>query len=164
MQNVNQKHAQLDAQNLHRFFFFVCYSIYLFTLMQKMIKYLKIKNFMSFKDETEINFESSLRWKKDGNVIRLENNDVLMKTSLIYGANASGKTNLLKALYVIKRNVLNKWVVPQIKPFRFDKKTQNQASYSDFVQVIWLVSCWYGQKVPVRLHNTQHRTDEFEDV
>jgi AAA15 family ATPase/GTPase len=94
-----------------------------------MIKYLKVKNFLSFKDETEINFESSLKWKKDDNVIRMKNDDVLMKTSLIYGANASGKSNILKAFSIIKRNVLRKWVIPQIQPFLFDKKTQKQPSY-----------------------------------
>jgi AAA15 family ATPase/GTPase len=30
-----------------------------------MLKYIKVKNFLSFKEETEINFESSLRGKKD---------------------------------------------------------------------------------------------------
>ncbi len=94
-----------------------------------MIKYLKVKNFLSFKNETEINFESSLHGQKNWNVMRMQNNDVLMKTSLIYGANASGKTNILKAFSIIKRNVLKKWAIPQIKPFLFDKKVQHQPSY-----------------------------------
>ncbi len=68
-----------------------------------MLKYVKVKNSLSFKEETEINFESSFRWKKDkkDNVFRVWDS-VLMKNMLIYWANASWKSNIIKIVSFIK--------------------------------------------------------------
>ena len=53
-----------------------------------MIKYIKVKNFLSFKDETIISFESDNRGNKKDNVFK-EKDAYLNKSLLIYGANAS---------------------------------------------------------------------------
>lgn len=67
-----------------------------------MLKYIKVKNFLSFKDETEINFESSFRWKdKKDNVFSIKDN-VFAKSTIIYWANASWKTNILRVMAFIK--------------------------------------------------------------
>ena len=68
---------------------------------RKMLKYIKVKNFLSFKDETVISFESDNRGKKKDNVFK-EKNTALNKALLIYGANASGKTNILKVITFIQ--------------------------------------------------------------
>ena len=48
-----------------------------------MLKYIKVKNYLSFKDETVISFESDNRGNKKDNVFK-EKNMVLNKSLLIY--------------------------------------------------------------------------------
>ena len=56
-----------------------------------------VKNFLSFKDKVTLSMEKSKGNENSENIIT--NNDInLLKTTAIYGANASGKSNLLKAL------------------------------------------------------------------
>jgi len=69
-----------------------------------MIKYLKVSNFLSFKEETVLNLESAGRVTEDqyeGFYIKENsegNNNRIGKIGLIYGANASGKSNVLAVL------------------------------------------------------------------
>lgn len=70
-----------------------------------MLKYIKIKNFLSFNEETEINFESNNYWNLKWNVFSVWKN-VLMKSCIIYWANASWKTNILRAINFIKNIAL----------------------------------------------------------
>lgn len=70
-----------------------------------MLKYIKVKNFLSFKDETEINFESSNYWWKQENVFNIKSlwkKTTFSKSMLIYWANASWKTNILKIISFIQ--------------------------------------------------------------
>ncbi len=94
-----------------------------------MLKYIKVKNFLSFKKETEINFESDLRWKKIWNVFKIWD-DVLMKNMLIYWANASWKSNILKVVNIIKlvslRNNLPKNL---ITPFLLNQNSEKESSF-----------------------------------
>lgn len=85
------------------------------------------KNFLSFKDKVTLSMEKGNGDEKLENVFT--KNDVdLLRTTAIYGANASGKTNILKAftcaILMIRNsnfmNTTNKWF--SIKPFLFDKK------------------------------------------
>lgn len=75
-----------------------------------MIQEIKIKNFLSFKDEVTFSFEATKAGDKsdkgysrenDPLVIKVSNNTFLLRFATIYGANASGKTNLLSAFNFI---------------------------------------------------------------
>jgi len=58
----------------------------------------KVKNFKSFKDLTEFSLEATkLKNMIDSNTFE-ENNLLILKSAVIYGANASGKSNLLGAI------------------------------------------------------------------
>ncbi|MEE1340992.1 MAG: hypothetical protein UHG91_09535 [Succinivibrionaceae bacterium] len=59
---------------------------------------LKVKNFKSFDEEQELSMISSSKIRKhEDHKIKIK--DVsLLKDGVIYGANASGKSNILKAL------------------------------------------------------------------
>lgn len=93
-----------------------------------MLKYLKIKNFFSYKEETKINFESSNYWKLKDNVFSVWKT-VLMKNMLIYWANASWKTNILKAIVIIHNFALNKTNTPVITtPFLLDTDSKDKSS------------------------------------
>lgn len=88
-----------------------------------MLKYIKIRNFLSFYEETEISFESSKRWNKKDNCFKI-NNTVLDKSMLIYWANASWKSNILKAINFIRDFALNFPVRKKYLPFKFSNEKE----------------------------------------
>lgn len=57
----------------------------------------KVKNYLSFKDETVFSMEATRATKNNETVIKSIAGR-LLKSSVVYGANASGKTNLLRAM------------------------------------------------------------------
>lgn len=62
-----------------------------------MIQEIKIKNFRSFKDEVVFSFEaSSDKFAESSQVVQVNENTRLLRFAVIYGYNASGKSNLLK--------------------------------------------------------------------
>ena len=61
-----------------------------------MIQEIKIKNFRSFKDEVTFSFEASNdKFAEDSQVVQINENTRLLRFAVVYGYNASGKTNLL---------------------------------------------------------------------
>src|ERR1035437_8588310 len=90
-----------------------------------MILELKIKNFLSFKDEVVFSFEAtSDTTLEDYYVVEIVPGLRVLKMALVYGANASGKSNLLEAFDFIKNFIHN---IPEEKekktafvPFMFD--------------------------------------------
>ncbi len=63
------------------------------------------KNFKSFKNENCLDMEATSLKEHEYNVAKLENGEYL-KVSAIYGANASGKTNVLQAFDYMKKRIL----------------------------------------------------------
>ena len=63
------------------------------------------KNFKSFKNENCLDMEATSLKEHEYNVAKTENGDYL-KIAAIYGANASGKTNVLQAFGYMKNRVL----------------------------------------------------------
>ncbi len=62
----------------------------------------RVKNFKSFKNNTEFSMEATkLKNLKESNTFEV-NNIALLKSAVIYGANASGKSNLLDAMNKMK--------------------------------------------------------------
>ena len=67
-----------------------------------------VENFRSVKDYIELSFEASSSDElEDYYVINAGKNLRLLKMAAIYGANASGKTNVLKALAFLRNLVLD---------------------------------------------------------
>ena len=97
-----------------------------------------VKNFLSFKDKVTLSMEKG---KGDENLenIFTKNNVDLLKTTAIYGANASGKTNIMKAFTCAILMVRNSNLIPvsgkwfSIKPFLFDGITSKKPSEFEFV-------------------------------
>ena len=97
-----------------------------------MILNLEIKNYRSFKDVCSFTTEPTSSKAKVDNICEVETNaeglKKALKISLIYGANASGKTNIIKFLYGFRRWVhnLDNRVgddIPLYQPFKFDNTT-----------------------------------------
>lgn len=96
-----------------------------------------VKNFLSFKDKAILSMEKG---NGDENIDNIIFNDItdLVKNAAIYGANASGKSNILKAftcaiLMIRNSNLMSvgeKW--SYIKPFLFDETSKNKPSEFEF--------------------------------
>lgn len=95
----------------------------------------KIKNFRSYKDETEFSFEAlDMDFRSENTTaIELENGETirLLKTAAVFGANASGKSNLIWALYSLSHMVAGslKYDVNTpipYTPYVLNSKTRNQ--------------------------------------
>ena len=63
------------------------------------------KNFKSFKNENVLDMEATSLKEHEYNIVKTENVN-LLKVAAIYGANASGKTNVLQAFAYMKRRIL----------------------------------------------------------
>lgn len=91
-----------------------------------------IKNFLSFKEKVTFSMiGSSDDTMKDNFVIK--NNNKILNVSAIYGANASGKSNLFKALGIICDKIRqSNYYTPNmslaITPFKLDNQTINEPS------------------------------------
>lgn len=68
-----------------------------------------VENFLSFKDHTVFSMVASKSFKefKDTHIINVDDKFSLLKSSIIYGNNASGKSNLLSAMAFMKFVVVN---------------------------------------------------------
>lgn len=63
------------------------------------------KNFKSFKNENCLDMEATSLKEHEYNIAKIDNGEYL-KVSAIYGANASGKTNVLQAFDYMKKRIL----------------------------------------------------------
>lgn len=97
-----------------------------------MIINFSIQNFGSVKDKQTLTFEADKSDHLENSYIIHTNGLRLLKIALIYGANASGKTTILKALEFLRDIVLEpetkKTDELDFQPFLFDSETPNQNS------------------------------------
>ncbi len=113
-----------------------------------MILEFSIANFLSFKDKVTFSMLANATNGLDDNYIVFNNLKVL-KTTAIYGANASGKTNLFKILTIVismlrSSNVANINSKLPIVPFKFDKNTINKPSEFEIKFIVDDVRYVYG--------------------
>lgn len=82
-----------------------------------MIQELRIRNFLSFKDEVTFSFEASNdKFAEESQVVTINENTRLLRFAIVYGYNASGKSNLLSVFDFLTYF----W---SIKPKDIDSKT-----------------------------------------
>ena len=96
-----------------------------------MIQELKIKNFLSFKDEVTFSFEATKdKTFEDYQVVEVTKGVRLLRFALVYGANASGKSNLLNVFDFLSSFWFSKAANVDEPtgaiPFKLDKVTPNQ--------------------------------------
>ena len=97
-----------------------------------------VKNFLSFKEKVTLSLEKVIGNENEENTFTF-NNEELLKTAVIYGANASGKSNLIKAFTTAILMVRNSSVIPLggkwdiLKPFLFSEDTNNSPSEFEFI-------------------------------
>ena len=97
-----------------------------------------VKNFMSFKNKVTLSMEKGNGLENEENVV-FDGDINVLKSAAIYGANASGKSNLLKAftcaILMVRTSSLisvgQKWAF--LRPFLFDEESKNKPSEFEFV-------------------------------
>ena len=113
-----------------------------------MIQELKIKNFLSFKDEVKFSFEASNdKFAEDSQVVTINENTRLLRFAIVYGYNASGKSNLLSALsflsYFWSYQPKSLDAKTGVIPFKLDKPSSKVPSSFDIVFYVKNTKYWY---------------------
>ncbi len=105
-----------------------------------------VKNFRSFKDAASFsmvaaNLKSKNKRIDEDNLFAVDRSHSLLKSAVIYGANASGKSNLIKALSFMRFFVLKSASESQAsEPIRVDSfrlSTETEALPSEFEIIFW---------------------------
>lgn len=111
-----------------------------------MLLQFSVSNYRSIKDKITFSMLSS---SKNENTFKIKKYN-LLNSAVIYGANASGKSNLLRAMAFMGRIVLNKTKVIQSTdtlphdPFRLNSSTQDASSIFEIVFFINEIKYRYG--------------------
>ena len=113
-----------------------------------MIQEIKIKNFLSFKDEVIFSFEATNdKFAEESQVVTINENTRLLRFAIIYGYNASGKSNLLGVLDFLSYF----WSVKPkdmdsktgVIPFKLDSISANEPSSIELVFFARETKYWY---------------------
>lgn len=113
-----------------------------------MILELRIKNFLSFKEEVTFSFEATKDTTfEDYHLIEVAPGIRLLRFAVVYGANASGKSNLLSAFdFLSDFWVENKKDVGEetgTVPFLLDKATPGEPSFFSLKFYVGNTRYWY---------------------
>lgn len=129
-----------------------------------MIQELKFKNFLSFRDEAIFSFEPT-KDEPINRVATMADGTKLLRFAVVFGANASGKSNFLEVLdflrlfwtQVPRRNDLSTRVIP----FLLDKNTPSEDSIFEMKFYVGDVRYWY--KLSLNKERVSHESLYFYD-
>jgi AAA15 family ATPase/GTPase len=137
-----------------------------------MIIQFSVTNFLSFKDTATLNLSAvpSFEEHADTQLIKINESNNLLRASAIFGANASGKSNFIKAVSFMKAfikfsfsNALQDNDEINIKPFSLNTKTENEPSEFEMIFSIDEIIYRYGfvasknEIIEEYLYNTKER-------
>lgn len=101
-----------------------------------MILDIQIKNYRSFKDRCNFTMVATSTETKSNNVfvapVSENDEERLLKIAIIYGANASGKTNIIRLLYALRSMISNMTAdqggegIYLYEPFALDENSKNE--------------------------------------
>lgn len=109
-----------------------------------------VGNFLSFKDVMTLSMVASDSEQNENRHVFAVNDYKLLKSSVIYGANASGKSNLIKAIAFARIFIINSSKDTQVdeeipvKRFLLDTHTENKPSSFEFVFLVDNITYRYG--------------------
>ena len=72
-----------------------------------MIIEISIENYLSIKEKIVLSLDSSASKKLQQNIIEFSDKNRLLKSAVIYGANASGKSNIIRSIFFLWKMVKN---------------------------------------------------------
>jgi AAA15 family ATPase/GTPase len=107
-----------------------------------------VGNHLSFKDKKTLSLEASSIKEFEENTFKA-GNYTLLKSAAIYGANSSGKSNLINSLVTMKEIIASSAKMSstdkiKVKPFLLNTETENQPSYFEILILIEGMSYRYG--------------------
>ena len=110
-----------------------------------------VKNYMSFKEKNTFSMLASSDNTLMDNIIE-KGNIKLLKSTAMYGANASGKTNLFKALefvnwFASNSNLMTPGAIIPVSPFRLSKKCVAESSEFELKLLLDNIKYIYNFKV-----------------
>lgn len=113
-----------------------------------MIQEIKAQNFKSFKDEVTLSFEATRdNTFEDYQVVEVAPGMRLLRFALVYGANASGKSNLLEIIDFLRMFWFNKPAdldePTGTIPFQLDRETPEQPSCFEIKFYVGSTRYWY---------------------
>jgi len=94
-----------------------------------------IENFLSFNEQSEFSMVKGRARKYSNHVSKFNNQLSVLKSAVLYGANASGKTNFVRSLDFVKNFVVNGKKQDEpifIEKFKFDNKSLDRPSSFQF--------------------------------
>jgi AAA15 family ATPase/GTPase len=120
-----------------------------------MIQEFKISNYLSFKDEVTFSFEATKDTTfEEYQVVEVAPDVRLLRFAVVYGANASGKSNLIRAFeflhdfwFETKKDITEK---TDAIPFKLDRETPKQPSFFSLKFYVEGVRYWYQLEVDER--------------
>ena len=75
-----------------------------------MLVMFKVKNYTSFKNESILDMRATAYVQHPTHVIRANGKPDLLKTTALYGANASGKSNLISAMFFFEQYIFSQFI------------------------------------------------------
>lgn len=75
-----------------------------------MLLMFKVKNYTSFKNESILDMRATSYVQHPTHVIQVNNDLGLLKTTAVYGANASGKSNLISAMFFFEQYIFSQFI------------------------------------------------------
>ncbi len=117
-----------------------------------------VENFRSFKERVTLSMVATNTNARDpdvnkNNTIVVNDNLKLLSSTAIYGANASGKSNLVRALSFMRHLILSSAKESQaeeqipVEPFRLSTETENKPSFFEIVFLLNETQYRYGFEV-----------------
>ncbi|MGB7606710.1 MAG: ATP-binding protein [Lutisporaceae bacterium] len=87
-----------------------------------MLLMFKVKNYTSFKNESILDMRATAYVQHASHIINIDEKTNLLKTTALYGANASGKSNLISAMFFFEQYIFSQFM---------NKKENNDFYVSD---------------------------------
>ena len=75
-----------------------------------MLLMFKVRNYTSFKEESILDMRATSYVQHPSHVIRVDDRLSLLKTTALYGANASGKSNLISAMFFFEQYIFSQFI------------------------------------------------------
>ena len=128
-------------------------SINIFIEVVMLIEF-TVGNFLSFKEKKTFSMlASSISELEEDNTFKVNEKVKLLKSAAIYGANASGKSNLVEALSFVRDFIVNSSKESQqgepidVENYRLSTETDNKPSFFEIVFVYENIKYRYGFEV-----------------
>jgi len=118
-----------------------------------------VGNHLSFKDKKTLSLEAASIKEFEQNTF-VAGNYTLLKSAVIYGANSSGKSNLIKSLEIMRILIqespkMSSTDKLEVEPFFLNAETENAPSYFEVLILIGNIRYRYGFEVDRNIIHTE---------